>query len=87
MATTEKQLKLLVLSPEKTLLDNELVLSVIANGEEGSFGILPNHQPLLAPLKAGILEYRVLSGEKRSVLLPTKAILSTDGQEVVVLCQ
>ncbi|MCX5920230.1 MAG: hypothetical protein NTW61_02730 [Candidatus Melainabacteria bacterium] len=87
MAIAAKYLNLLVLSPEKTLLDNEPVLSVVACGEEGSFGILPKHQPLLAPLKQGVLEFRDLSGEKRSVTLPSKAILSTDGDEVVVLCQ
>ena len=87
MAIAAKYLKLLVLSPEKTILDNEPVLSLVAIGEEGSFGILPNHQPLLAPLKAGVLEFRDLSGERHSVTLPSKAILSTDGEEVVVLCQ
>ncbi len=87
MAIASKYLKLLVLSPEKTILDNEPVLSLVACGEEGSFGVLPKHQPLLAPLKAGVLEYRDLSGEKRTITLPSKAILSTDGDEVVILCQ
>jgi F-type H+-transporting ATPase subunit epsilon len=87
MATATKQLNLLVMSPEKTLLDNESVLSLVVCGEDGSLGILPQHQPLLVPLKAGGLTYRTLTGEQKTLHLPTKAILSTDGDEVVVLCQ
>jgi F-type H+-transporting ATPase subunit epsilon len=87
MVTKLSYLKLLVLTPDKTLIDDEPVLSVTACGEDGSFGVLPNHQPLLTPLKQGILQYKDLSGEVKSLGLPSRAILSTDGEEVVILCQ
>lgn len=80
-------LNLVVLAPDKTLLENERVVSVVACGEDGSFGLLPNHQPVLTPLKVGVLEYKTAGGEKRTLQLTTKSILSADGKEVVILCE
>jgi F-type H+-transporting ATPase subunit epsilon len=47
-----------VVTPEKTLL-KELVDIVVAPGEEGEFGVLPNHIPFLSKLKVGELRFRV----------------------------
>jgi F0F1-type ATP synthase epsilon subunit len=80
-------LNLVVLAPDKTLVASETIVSVVACGEDGSFGLLPNHQPILTPLKVGVLEYKTVGGEKKSVQLPTKSILSADGKEVVILCE
>jgi F-type H+-transporting ATPase subunit epsilon len=47
-----------VVTPEKTLL-KELVDIVVAPGEEGEFGVLPNHIPFLSKLKVGELRFRI----------------------------
>ncbi len=47
-----------VVTPEKTVL-SEMVDIVVAPGEEGEFGVLPNHIPFLTKLKIGELRFRV----------------------------
>lgn len=43
-----------VLTPEQVIFDDE-VIALIAPGEDGYFGVLTNHAPLLASLKTGVL--------------------------------
>lgn len=47
-----KKIKLKVVTPEKIILDEE-VLSVSVPTKEGEIGILPMHIPLVADLKSG----------------------------------
>jgi F-type H+-transporting ATPase subunit epsilon len=47
-----------VVTPEKTIL-SEMVDIVVAPGEEGEFGVLPNHIPFLTKLKVGELRFRI----------------------------
>jgi F-type H+-transporting ATPase subunit epsilon len=46
-----------IVTPEKKVL-SELVDIVVAPGEEGEFGVLPNHIPFLSKLKTGELHFR-----------------------------
>jgi len=50
-------LALSIVTPEKPLLDTE-VDSVVLPGAEGEFGVLPEHEAFLAPLKEGLLVYQ-----------------------------
>lgn len=43
-----------VLTPEEIIVDEE-VIALIAPGEQGYFGVLTNHAPLIISLKPGIL--------------------------------
>ncbi len=43
-----------LITPEEIVFDSQ-VAAVIAPGEDGYFGVLTNHAPLLASLKKGIL--------------------------------
>jgi F-type H+-transporting ATPase subunit epsilon len=47
-----------IVTPEKKVL-SETVDIVIAPGEEGEFGALPNHIPFMSKLKVGELRYRI----------------------------
>lgn len=48
-----EKLKLEIVTPERRVLSRE-VDEVILQGEEGSFGVLPGHAPLLAGLAPGV---------------------------------
>ncbi|MGB5192279.1 MAG: ATP synthase F1 subunit epsilon [Polyangiales bacterium] len=83
MATSE-HLQLDVVTPTGSVLSMQ-VDSVQAPSVEGEFGVLPNHLPLLAALKCGLLFWEV--GGKRKVAAigpgfveggPDKVLLLTD---------
>lgn len=52
-----------IVTPERVVLSDEAV-SLRAQGVEGSFGILPNHAPLLAELAPGELDFRRANGQE-----------------------
>ena len=51
------QLTLLIISPDRVVLD-EQVDSVRLPGVDGSFGILPRHAPMIAAIEVGVMQYR-----------------------------
>ncbi|MGC8668415.1 MAG: F0F1 ATP synthase subunit epsilon [Chthonomonadales bacterium] len=51
-----------LVTPEKTLL-SEQVRSVRAPGVEGSFGVLPNHAPLMSALAIGVIKVEHENGD------------------------
>lgn len=57
-------MKLIVLSPEKTLLDAE-VSAVELPGAKGRFMVLKDHAPMLTPLVSGVVKYDVVGYENR----------------------
>ena len=48
-------MKLEIITPEKKLFEGN-VKSAVFPGSEGSFGVLNNHSPMVASLKAGNIE-------------------------------
>lgn len=60
-------LKLIVVTPEKKVVDAE-VEQVELPGELGYLGILPGHAPLISLLKTGVLTYRGAGGGKSLAL-------------------
>lgn len=67
-ATSEKTLKLSILSPEKNLFSGE-VASVIVPGEVGSFGVYPNHAPLVGSLDVGVIHVRKTDGSAMKLVV------------------
>lgn len=55
-------MKLKVMLPERILLEEE-VQKVVAEGENGSFGLLPRHVDFVTALVPGILAYTTDEGE------------------------
>ena len=45
-----------VVAPDRSVVEDQVV-SVVAPGNEGYFGVMAGHVPLIAALKPGILEY------------------------------
>lgn len=58
-------LRLSLLTPQRPLVDAE-VESVVCPGSEGEFGVLPGHEPLLAPLAEGRVAW-VESGQRKTI--------------------
>jgi F-type H+-transporting ATPase subunit epsilon len=55
-------LNLTIVSPEKVLFEGD-VSYISVPGQAGSFGVLVDHAPLMAALKAGTFEVRPLVGK------------------------
>lgn len=56
MSDSTDAMKLRILLPEKVLLERT-VRKVVAEGESGSFGLLPRHVDFVEPLVPGILSF------------------------------
>ncbi|MCK9526219.1 MAG: F0F1 ATP synthase subunit epsilon [Limnochordia bacterium] len=57
-----------VVTQERTVVLTE-VEYVLLPGIDGSFGILAGHQPIMASLKLGVLEFGPLHGKRRKMAL------------------
>lgn len=57
-------LRIEVITPERSVLWDRAE-SVIVPGLDGYLGILPNHAPMVAGLRIGVLFYGPVGGEKR----------------------
>ncbi|MBS1635532.1 MAG: ATP synthase F1 subunit epsilon [Bacteroidetes bacterium] len=58
-------MKLEIITPDKKLFEGS-VKSAVFPGSEGSFGLLNNHAPMIATLKAGTIELTEESNNKVS---------------------
>jgi F-type H+-transporting ATPase subunit epsilon len=82
------KLLLEIVTPEKKVLSQQVDI-VMAPGEEGEFGVLPNHIPFLSKLKVGELRFRVgastryvaVMGGFAEVLPDQVTILATAAEE------
>jgi F-type H+-transporting ATPase subunit epsilon len=57
-----------IVTPERVVVHDEAT-SLVAPGVVGSFGILPNHAPLLSELAIGELRYRRNSGQEQRLAI------------------
>lgn len=54
----EKTFKLEVVTPDRVVLSDDEIVSVVAPGSEGYLGVLANHAPMMTQLKIGKLDFR-----------------------------
>lgn len=57
-----------IVTPEALLFSEEAKIVVIP-GEEGEFGVLEKHAPLISTVKTGVLIVETVSGEKKEIFL------------------
>jgi F-type H+-transporting ATPase subunit epsilon len=76
-------MKLQVLGPARVVLEIE-VQSVVAEGREGAFGLLPRHADYASPLVPGILTYREAPSGQERFLAVDQGTLVKVGDEVRV---
>lgn len=72
-----------VLLPEKVVLERE-VQKVVADGENGSFGLLPRHVDYVEPLVPGILSFVPVNDEDEVFVAVDEGVLVKCGAEVLV---
>ena len=77
-------MSLVVLTPEKLLLEVEVKSVRVLLADGGSIGILPGHAKLIAATVAGDLDYLDLHGDKQHIKLGD-GILLVEGDLVQVL--
>lgn len=63
-----REFTLSVVGPDAEIV-RESVVSLVAPGTEGYFGVMGGHVPLVAALRPGIVEYADLSGNRHSVYI------------------
>lgn len=81
MTEPATSMTLRVLLPERVILERE-VRKVVAEGEQGSFGLLPRHIDFVAPLVPGILSFE--AGGEEMFMAVDEGVLVKCGQEVLV---
>jgi F-type H+-transporting ATPase subunit epsilon len=61
-------MKLEIITPDKKLFEGN-VKSAVFPGSEGSFGVLNNHAPMIATLKAGTIELTEENNNKQNFII------------------
>lgn len=72
-----------VLLPEEVVLERK-VRKVVAEGENGSFGLLPRHVDYVEPLVPGILSFVPVGDEDEVFVAVDEGVLVKCGGEVLV---
>lgn len=80
MKRTELQLN--IISAEKKIFSGS-VLSVTIPGISGSFGVYPDHAPLISPLQQGVVTYDLNGTEKT---LDVEGGIAEVNNGVVTIC-
>ena len=75
-------LQLSIVTPERAVLEIE-VDSVVVPGAEGEFGVLPDHESLLAPVSEGRVRYAGSGGSGE--LEVTEGFAEVAGNRVTLL--
>ena len=76
-------MNLIILLPFGTFLEATVVTRIVATGNAGSFGILPQRLDCVAALVAGILSYDLPGGMRSFVAVDAGTLVKT-GDDVVV---
>ena len=63
-----REFTLSVVGPDAEVV-RESVVSLVAPGTEGYFGVMGGHVPLVAALRPGVVEYSDLTGNRHSVYI------------------
>ena len=79
-----KPFRLNILSPEKSIYDGESS-SLIAPGEAGDLGVLPDHAPLVTTLKPGRIVFKNQGGQETTIESRGKGFLEVLKNDVTVI--
>jgi F-type H+-transporting ATPase subunit epsilon len=74
-----------VVTPERVVYSGEAKM-VIARGVEGDLGILPNHMPLVTPLKIAPVRIKT-EGDKETKIAVSGGFMEVRGDKVTILAE
>jgi F-type H+-transporting ATPase subunit epsilon len=74
-----------VVTPERVVYSGEAKM-VIARGVEGDLGILPNHMPLVTPLKVAPVRIQT-EGDKETKIAVSGGFMEVRGDKVTILAE
>jgi F-type H+-transporting ATPase subunit epsilon len=80
----ENHIKLSIITPEKEFYSGE-ILSLYTESNEGRFGILANHVPIISQLKPAVTTFTDLNGKMLKAFTST-GILRVHQGEVEMIC-
>ena len=72
-----------VRSPERTVYETDDASYVLLPGRSGDLGVMPDHTPLLTPLKVGVIAVRREAGEQLVTAAGGFAEITQDGVRVL----
>ncbi|MDI1354617.1 MAG: ATP synthase F1 subunit epsilon [bacterium] len=78
-------MKLEIITPDKKLFEGEVKFASFP-GSEGSFGVLDNHAPLIATLKAGKVELTELDNTRQEFMVKS-GVVEVRNNKVTVLAE
>jgi len=80
----ENHIKLTIITPEKEFYSGE-ILSLYTESDEGRFGILANHIPMISSLKPAVTTFTQVDGKELKAFTSTGILRVTQGS-VEMLC-
>ncbi len=81
----DKTFQIDIVTPDKTALSREVV-SAIVPAAEGYMGILANHAPLMAALRAGKIQLTA-RGETKAVVVISGGFMDVNNNKVTILAE
>jgi F-type H+-transporting ATPase subunit epsilon len=82
-----RSLHLIVTTPAKVLVEADNVVSVRAEDQSGSFGILPGHADLLTVLTPSVVQWRAADGATSFCAVRGGVFTVSAGRNVAVACR
>lgn len=78
-------MQLEIITPEKSIYKGEIA-SAVFPGSEGSFGVLPNHSPIISILKNG--EIKIVDSDKKEAAFTVNGgVVEISNNKIIVLAE
>ena len=78
-------MQLEIITPEKSIYKGEIA-SAVFPGSEGSFGVLPNHSPIISTLKNG--EIKIVDRDKKEAAFTVNGgVVEISNNKIIVLAE
>ena len=81
---SDKTFRLEVVTPERVVIADDTVTSLVAPGVEGYLGVLANHAALLTQLKVGELDIKRADGSEKAVAIGG-GFMEVEGNTAIML--
>ncbi len=73
-----------IITPDGAIFSGE-VQDVLLPGEEGEFGILPEHVSLFTLLQAGVIDFTTIEGQKDSVVINSGNVTLSNNKVIALI--